>query len=294
MKLYDNAFSPFARKVRIVLDVKGLDYETVDGLNKANTAALEAVNGRVEVPTLVDGDVTVVNSADIVAYLEHAYPEPSVYPGEPAARVRARAWERCADTVVDPILVDISYWMWADRPDDMPAGLKEAAHADLDQVYDALERDLDGREFLCGAMSIADIALFPHLAAVQLLGVSFSRQRHPRLAAWFKRLRGVAECRADHERTRLPRRSGRPQHRAPQDLLARRPHRMDPRARLSGLVHEGNRRRAGHLARTRCARTAELTSPFDKLRVRPDLWKILTLTLSQSKCEGERAERNVP
>ncbi len=202
MKLYDNAFSPFARKVRIVLDVKGLDYETVDGLNKANTAALEAVNGRVEVPTLVDGDVTVVNSADIVACLEHAYPEPSVYPGEPAARVRARAWERCADTVVDPILVDISYWMWADRPDDMPAGLKEAAHADLDQVYDALERDLDGREFLCGAMSIADIALFPHLAAVQLLGVSFSRQRHPRLAAWFKRLRGVAECRADHERTR--------------------------------------------------------------------------------------------
>jgi glutathione S-transferase len=67
MKLYDNAFSPFARKVRLVLDWKGLAYEAIDGLDQANTQALEAVNSRIEVPTLVDGDVTVVNSSDIVA-----------------------------------------------------------------------------------------------------------------------------------------------------------------------------------------------------------------------------------
>ena len=57
MKLYDNGFSPFARKVRMVLGLKGLAYETVDGLDKSNAKALRAVNGRVEVPTLVDGDV---------------------------------------------------------------------------------------------------------------------------------------------------------------------------------------------------------------------------------------------
>jgi hypothetical protein len=59
MKLYDNAFSPFARKVRLVLDWKGLAYEATDGLDKANARALAAVNGRIEVPTLIDGDVTV-------------------------------------------------------------------------------------------------------------------------------------------------------------------------------------------------------------------------------------------
>ena len=32
IKLYDSAFSPFARKVRMVLDHKGLSYEAVDGL----------------------------------------------------------------------------------------------------------------------------------------------------------------------------------------------------------------------------------------------------------------------
>ena len=202
MKLYDNAFSPFARKVRMVLEYKGLAFDAIDGLDKSNHDALVAVNGRVEVPALVDGVVVVVNSADIVAHLEHKYPERSVYPADPASRVRARAWERCADTVIDPILVDISYWNWADRPDEVPAGLREAAQTDLNRIYDALERDLAGGDHVCGEFSIADIALFPHLAAVRLLGVSFSPGRYPNLAAWLKRVRALDVCRADLERTR--------------------------------------------------------------------------------------------
>jgi glutathione S-transferase len=202
MKLYDNAFSPFARKVRMVLDFKGLDYETIDGLDKANARALETVNGRVEVPALVDGELVVVNSTDIVAYLEHRYPERPVYPKHPAARVAARAWERCADTVIDPILIDISYWIWAERDDRMPDGMKAAAQDDLNRVYSALERDLDGRDFICGDFSIADIALFPHLAAVRLLGVSFPSERYVRLAAWLRRMREIELCRADLARTK--------------------------------------------------------------------------------------------
>lgn len=202
MTLYDNAISPFARKVRMVLDWKGLAYATVDGLDKRNHDRLAAVNGRVEVPALADGDVTVINSADIVAYLEHKYPEKPVYPADPALRVRARAWERCADTVVDPILVNLSYWLLNVRPDAMPAGLKEMAQADLDQIYGALERALAGRDFLCGDFSIADIALFPHLVSVAAVGVPYSPGAHPNLAAWMKRLRGVPVCRADLERAR--------------------------------------------------------------------------------------------
>ena len=83
IKLYDSSFSPFARKVRIVLEYKGLNYEVVDGLLKSNHAALKAVNGRIEVPALVDGDIVVVNSADIVAYLDNRYPAKSVYPDVP-------------------------------------------------------------------------------------------------------------------------------------------------------------------------------------------------------------------
>src|SRR5262245_16438617 len=103
--LYDNAFSPFARKVRMVLEHKGLDFAAVDGLLKSNHAALAAVNGRKEVPVLVDADIIVVNSADIVGYLELRYPAKPVYPDTPAARVHARSWERAADSLIDPILV---------------------------------------------------------------------------------------------------------------------------------------------------------------------------------------------
>src|SRR6185503_9789740 len=157
IKLYDSAFSPFARKVRMVLDHKGLDYETVDGLLKSNHDALKAVNGRIEVPTLVDGDIVVVNSPDIVAYLDHRYPDKPVYPEEPAARVHARAWERLSDTFVDPIFVDVSYWKWAERPDQMPQGLLEAARADLGNVYHALDKELADREFVSRTLSVADI-----------------------------------------------------------------------------------------------------------------------------------------
>lgn len=59
-----------------------------------------------------------VNSSDIIAYLERVYPERPVYPAAAAQWVRARAWERCADSVIDPILIDISYWNWAERPRD--------------------------------------------------------------------------------------------------------------------------------------------------------------------------------
>src|ERR1700733_8787777 len=118
--LYDNAFSPFARKVRLVLEHKGIAHEVIDGLRHSARDSLVAVNGRVEVPALVHDGTVVVNSADIVAYLERVFPERPIYPASPAGWVRARAWERCADTVVDPILIDISYWTWAERDDAMP------------------------------------------------------------------------------------------------------------------------------------------------------------------------------
>jgi glutathione S-transferase len=160
------------------------------------------VNGRIEVPALIDGDVVVVNSPDIVVYLDHRYPTKSVYPDEPAARVHARAWERVADSFVDPILVNISYWKWAERPDKMPEGLLEAGRSDLQLVYDALDKELAQRQFVSGPLSVADIALFPHLASVKALEVEFSTQEHPNLGRWFKQMRALPICAADLKRAR--------------------------------------------------------------------------------------------
>ena len=89
--LFDSAFSPFARKVRMVLEHKGIAFEALDGLLKSYHAALKAVIGRIEVPVLVDGDATVVNSADIVSYLEFRLSGQSRIPcGPRCARARPR------------------------------------------------------------------------------------------------------------------------------------------------------------------------------------------------------------
>lgn len=201
MRLYDNPFSPFARKVRMALLYKGLPFDSVDALSADHRAELEQVNSRVEVPVLVDGDLTVVNSADIVAYLEHRYPTPPLYPANPAQRVAARAWERESDTLVDAILHDMSIWTWPTlgRTDAPPDGLLETAAAELRALYDRLESSLGPEGFLCGDVSVADLALFPHLSAVRFLNVPFSRERHPHLLAWYRRMRQLDCCAQDLE-----------------------------------------------------------------------------------------------
>lgn len=190
--LYDNAFSPFARKVRLALEWKQLEHRVVDGLLREHHDQLAAVNGRIEVPAIDHDGQIVVGSSDIVAYLERLWPERALYPAEHAAWVHARAWERCADTLIDPILTNVSYWRWAERDDALPEGLLEAGQRDLDAVYAALERDLEGSDFVSGAaLSVADVALFPHLTATRGVGVGYDAARFPRLHGWLKRVRRI-------------------------------------------------------------------------------------------------------
>ena len=199
--LYDSAFSPFARKVRLVLEHKGIAHEVLDGLALTNREALAKINARVEVPALNHDGVVVIGSSDIVQYLERVFPAQCVYPADHAEWAHARAWERAADTVVDAILINVSYWTWAKRDDEMPVDLLAAARDDIDRIYTAIERDLGDRDFVSSkALSIADIALFPHLTAARSLGLHHDRARFPKLGAWLKRLRALPPFAADLER----------------------------------------------------------------------------------------------
>lgn len=200
---FTNGFSPFARKVAMALDHKGLPHETVDGLTHANRERLMAVNPRAEVPVLVDGDVTVVNSADICDYLDRRYPERSIYPTDLKAHVEARALERLADVRIDAILLDCSIWTWADRQDQPPPGLKEAGQADLDKCFARIEETLGhfATPLPFGHLSIAEFTYWPHLAALRPLGFTMDAQKFPRLVAWFQAMRKERVCMDDGKRT---------------------------------------------------------------------------------------------
>jgi len=203
LTLFSNAFSPFARKVVMALEYKGLEYEAVDGLTHTNRNRLLAVNPRAEVPVLVDGDVTVVNSSDILAHLDLAYPERPIYPADLKARVAARALERLADARVDAILLVCSIWTWAERTDPPLPGLKEAGQRDLDSCFARIQAALEGfaTPLPFGHPTIAEFAFWPHLVALRPLGFSLDAEKYPRLGVWFDAMRRDDVFRGDARRT---------------------------------------------------------------------------------------------
>lgn len=203
IRLYGSWLSTFARKVAVGLELKGLAYEHVDGLDRRFHDELVKLNPRAEVPVLSDGEVTVVNSADILQYLDWRYPATPLFPTDIGERVVARALERLADERLDPIVVDCSYWHWAEREDDPPQGLIEAGQRDLDGILARLEEALSPRPqpWPFGSPGAVECAWYPNLLAVRPFGLAIDAERFPRVTAWFKAVRAHPVFAADAKRT---------------------------------------------------------------------------------------------
>jgi glutathione S-transferase len=191
IRLYGSQISTFARKVAIGLELKGLAYESIDALVPERREELRKLNPRLEVPALVDGDIVVVNSSDILQYLDQRYPDQPLYPSDIAERVVARAFERLGDQRFDSIVVDCSFWSWAERDDTQPPGLLETAQKDVDDVFARLEAMLTARPkpFPFGSPGVVECAWFANLAAMRTFGLNLDRERFPTVAAWSSAVR---------------------------------------------------------------------------------------------------------
>src|SRR5262245_26277481 len=98
MKLYGARLSPFVRKVRIVLEEKGIPCEGVHLVPLPKTPELIAMNPLGKIPILRDGEAVIPDSSVICAYLEKTHPQPPLLPSDPAQSARALFLERYADT----------------------------------------------------------------------------------------------------------------------------------------------------------------------------------------------------
>ena len=94
VKLYNTYISSASYRVRIALNLKGLEYEFVS-VNPFKGDNLKpeylAVNPQGVVPTLVDGRHTLTQSLAIIEYLEETRPDPPLLPADPLERARVRA-----------------------------------------------------------------------------------------------------------------------------------------------------------------------------------------------------------
>jgi glutathione S-transferase len=97
MKFYYGSGSPFAWRVWLALEEKGLRYDHV--LLSFQAGDLKkpeylAISPHGKVPALVDDDGTALyESQAILEYLEERYPERPLLPGDPAGRARVRIEE---------------------------------------------------------------------------------------------------------------------------------------------------------------------------------------------------------
>lgn len=188
LKLYDDAFSPYARKVRLVLGEKGIPYERIRALHDCNRTDFLHVNPRAEVPALVDGDFSLYDSTIICEYLEDRWPSPPVYPHEARERARARRIEDLADTQLDAAGYAIAVVEFGRKGAEPVPGLREATARDLARLYGELEAHLGGRPYFCGDVSVADFAVLPHVASLSFLGFAVDSARTPNLAGWVARM----------------------------------------------------------------------------------------------------------
>lgn len=172
--LYDAGRCPYCARVRIALAEKGIEYETVEIDLDDRPAWIYEKNPLGRVPVLEEDTFVLAESAVIDEYLDERYPEPPLWPADPAARALGRMLVFRFDELSRP------YYALRRGDDD--------ARERLDAVLATLDAALQEQRFLSGVeFGLADIAYIPWiLRARDRMDVDL--ERFPALSEWVNRL----------------------------------------------------------------------------------------------------------
>jgi len=188
MKLYSGPLSMFGAKAQIAALEKGAAFELVMVSHSLRAGYhprhpdVQRINPKGQVPVLVDGAVEIFDSTQIFEFLEDRFPETPLWPRDIAARAMARRLEHCSDEVFFPNIIAL---MGGRAALDDPK--TRAARASAANYYRLMEQQLEGRDYLAGAYSYADIAFY----MAQLFGAFLSApmtEDTPALQAWRSRM----------------------------------------------------------------------------------------------------------
>jgi glutathione S-transferase len=181
-------------RVAWALEELGLPYEYVelDAKQQENRSPKYlAINPHGKVPALVDGDQSFFESGAILLHLGTKYGvEKKLWPpGGGQARADAVSWTVWAMTELGPYMMQYLYHGLdtpvSYKPEDRSKASADYNRSQLNRILDALEARLEGREYLLGGFSLADVAAASWLVMGTRFGLKLDR--HPRVAAWCKR-----------------------------------------------------------------------------------------------------------
>ncbi|CDX20337.1 Glutathione S-transferase [Mesorhizobium sp. ORS 3324] len=187
LTLYDYLPSQNAWKVRVLLGLLGIAYETrmvsiFEG--ESHTPAFLKLNpaGAVPVLGLEDGEAIAESNA-ILTYLAEGTP---YLPADRFSRAKVMQWLFFEQYHVEPVIGSLRFWTLTgrlERNQAMVAGKREAGA----RALAALERGLQDASFLVGdALTVADIAVYAYGHRAGDCG--FALADYPALSAWVDRV----------------------------------------------------------------------------------------------------------
>jgi glutathione S-transferase len=171
MKLIASQTSPYARKVRIALVEKKIEYDLVEESPWVAETTVPDYNPLGKVPVLVlDDGTTLFDSRVIVEYLDTVSPVSRLIPEPNRQRIVVKRWEALADGICDAAVAIV---LERKRPaKQQNKDWLDRQRRKIDLGVKELSQDLGDRQWCNGeAYSLADIAIGCALAYLDL--------RHP-------------------------------------------------------------------------------------------------------------------
>jgi maleylacetoacetate isomerase len=192
MKLYTFFRSSAAFRVRIALNLKGLQYESAPkhfARNEHRTQEYLALNPQGLIPALAIDGVVLSQSLAIIEYLNDRHPQPPLLPADPLDRARVRSMALAIACEIHPLnnLRVLNYLRSKLEQDDEGVGTwyrhwVSEGFGGLEQQ--AREFSAGGRYCFGDAVSLADVCLVPQM---------FNARRFKTDVTPFPTLTGISE-----------------------------------------------------------------------------------------------------
>lgn len=196
MLIIGNHVSPYARKVFVALDMKGVDYEIDPIVPFYGTGEFTRVSPLRRIPVLIDGDLVLNDSTVIAEYVDERWPAPPLMPKSPADRARARWMEEFADSRLGDLIIWRLFYqktivphVWKREPDH--ALIEQVTTRDLPEALAWIEARAPDEGFLFDHVCTADFTYACFFRNASLAGFEIDAERWPRTAGWMARVRAV-------------------------------------------------------------------------------------------------------
>src|SRR5918997_6750989 len=170
----------------MVLHEKGVDFEVheVDLSNKSEEFLSVSPYGKV--PVLMVNGTSLYESNIVNEYLEEVYDSPRLMPDNPERRASVRSWMAFADDYFFPSVFGVRMGSQRGYSEEQIREAKEK----LDDALSRLEHQLEGRQYLVGEYTLADIAHAGNFHRLRVLAKSGEVPLHeyPNVMTWMEQV----------------------------------------------------------------------------------------------------------